>query len=35
MEIGSALPGDQPCEAVITAAEKLANRFANNWHEWD
>ena len=35
MEIGSALPGDQPCEAVITAAEKLANRFANNWHGQD
>ena len=32
MEIGSALPDDQPCEAVITAAERLADRFANDWH---
>ena len=35
MEIASALPGDQPCEAVITAAGRLANRFANNWHGQD
>jgi hydrogenase maturation protease len=31
IEIGSALPGDQPSDTVISAAGKLADRIAHDW----
>ena len=35
IEIGSTLPGQAPCKAIISAARQLADKIAADWHEPD